>query len=200
MAADEGVILFCLPPHTTHLLQPLDNGTFSSLKANWMPECQQFYTKNPGKVVTQRSFMQVFQPAWVKGMAMSNVIGCFRGVGVYPLDRRVVLMQLEAPGNPPSPKPTPFVPFRTPRRNTSAISPSTESPPHTPFSRVEMEYFHLRLKESTDARYALWLQTFHPRYWTCYSTRCAGYHPLATNSSSTTQTTSGTLQCSCPHQ
>ena len=25
-AADEGVIIFCLPPHTTHLLQPLDNG------------------------------------------------------------------------------------------------------------------------------------------------------------------------------
>ena len=162
MAADEGVILFCLPPHTTHLLQPLDNGTFSSLKANWMQECQQFYTKNPGKVVTRRSFMQVFQPAWVKGMAMSNVIGCFRGVGVYPVDRRVVLTQLETPDNPPSPKPTPFVPFCTPRRNTSAIPPSTESPPHTPFSRVEMEYFHSRLKESTDARYALWLQTFHP--------------------------------------
>ena len=94
---------------------------------------------------------------------MSNVIGCFRAVGVYPVDRRVVLIQLETPGNPPSPKPTPFVPFRTPRRNTSAIPPSTKSPPHTPFSRVEMEYFHSRLKESTDARYALWLQTFHPQ-------------------------------------
>ena len=33
MVADEGVILFCLPLHTTHLLQPLDNGTVSSLKA-----------------------------------------------------------------------------------------------------------------------------------------------------------------------
>ena len=32
MAADEGITLFCLPPHTTHLLQPLDNRTFSSLK------------------------------------------------------------------------------------------------------------------------------------------------------------------------
>ena len=116
-----------------------------------MQECQQFYTKYPGKVVTRRSFMQVFQPAWVKGMAMSNVIGCFRGVGVYPVDRRVVLTQLETPDNPPSPKPTPFVPFCTPRRNTSAIPPSTEPPPHTPFSRVEMEYFHSRLKESTDA-------------------------------------------------
>ena len=158
MAADEGGTFFCLPPHATHLLQPLDNGTLSSLKANWMQECQQFYTKNPGKVVTRRNFMQIFQPAWVKGMAMSNVIGCVRAAGVYPVDRRVVLMQLETPGNPPSLKPTPFVPFCTPRRNTSI-----KSPPHTPFSRVEMEYFHSRLKESTDARYALWLQTFHPQ-------------------------------------
>ena len=90
---------------------------------------------------------------------MSNVIGCFWAVGVYPVDRRVVLTQLETPDNPPSPKSTPFVSFCTPRRNTSAIPPSTESPPHTPFSRVEMEYFHSRRKESTDAR----LQTFHPQ-------------------------------------
>ena len=128
-----------------------------------MQECQQFYTKNPRKVVTRRNFMQISQPAWVKGMALSNVIGCFQAVGVYPVDRRVVLTHLETPGNPLSLKPTPFVPFCTPRRNTSAIPPSTESPPHTPFSRVEMEYFHSCLIESTDARYALWLQTFHPQ-------------------------------------
>ena len=32
LTSEEGVILFCLPPHTTHLLQPLDNGTFAFLK------------------------------------------------------------------------------------------------------------------------------------------------------------------------
>ena len=163
MAADEGVILFCLPPHTTHLLQPLDNGTFSSLKENWMQSCHQFYTKNPGKVVTRRNFMEVFQSAWVKGMAMSNVIGCFRATGIYPADRRVVLAQLDTACNPPSPKATPFVPFCTPGRDGSAFPVATESPPHTPFSRAEMEYFQSRLKVSTNARYALWLQTFHPK-------------------------------------
>ena len=109
------------------LLQPPDNEAFSSLKANWMQGCQQNYTKNPGKVVTRQNFMQVSQSAWVKRMAMSNVNGCFWAVGVYPVDRRVVLTQLETPGNPPSPKPTPFVPFCTPRRNGSAIPPSTNA-------------------------------------------------------------------------
>ena len=38
-AAAEGVIMFCLPPHTTHLTQPLDKGCFGLLKAYWREEC-----------------------------------------------------------------------------------------------------------------------------------------------------------------
>ena len=43
IAAEEDIILFCLPPHPTHLLQPLDNGVFSSLKSHWREECQRFF-------------------------------------------------------------------------------------------------------------------------------------------------------------
>ena len=32
-AAENGVIMFCLPPHTTHICQPLDKTCFSPLKA-----------------------------------------------------------------------------------------------------------------------------------------------------------------------
>ena len=49
---------------------------------------------------------------------------------VYLVDQRAVLMQQETPGNHPSPTPTPFVPFCTPRRNGSAIR---HLPSHTPF-------------------------------------------------------------------
>ena len=35
MAAEQGVVMFCLPPHTTHIAQPLDNGPFASLIAHW---------------------------------------------------------------------------------------------------------------------------------------------------------------------
>ena len=128
---------------------------------------------------------------------MSNVIGCFRAVGVYPVARRVVLTQLETPGNLLSPKATPLWPFCTPRRNGSP--PSTESPPHTPLSRVEMKYFQACLKEST-----IWSVAANvppTSYCTCYSTkRCAGCHPSAATSSSTTKNTSGMLQCLCSHQ
>ena len=39
MAAKEEVILFCLPPHSTHLTQPLNKGCFGPLKSAWKEVC-----------------------------------------------------------------------------------------------------------------------------------------------------------------
>ena len=51
-AAAQQVILFCLPPHTTHIAQPLDVGCFGVLKQYWDEECHKYTANNPGKVVT----------------------------------------------------------------------------------------------------------------------------------------------------
>lgn len=59
-AAKEKVILFTLPPHTTHLCQPLDKGCFASLKVNWRHVCHEYMTNNPGKVVTRYDFLPFF--------------------------------------------------------------------------------------------------------------------------------------------
>ena len=87
IAASEGIIVFCLPPHTTHLLQPLDGCTFGSLKRHWGEECHKFCSRNPGKVVTRHNFSSIFNSAWVQGMSMQNVMASFREVGVYPTNR-----------------------------------------------------------------------------------------------------------------
>ena len=42
MATKEEVILFCLPPHSTHLTQPLDKGCFGPLKAAWKEVCHDY--------------------------------------------------------------------------------------------------------------------------------------------------------------
>ena len=34
-AANEEIIVMCLPPNSTHCIQPLDKGAFSSLKQAW---------------------------------------------------------------------------------------------------------------------------------------------------------------------
>ena len=52
-AKENEVILVYLPPHTTHETQPLDTSVFRSLKRNWSEECHNFYSKNPGRVITK---------------------------------------------------------------------------------------------------------------------------------------------------
>ena len=86
MAAEQQVILFCLPPHTTHLTQPLDKSCFSALKSFWNEECHMYTVNNPGKVVTRFQFSTLFSAAWSRAMTRGNIISGFRFCGIYPLN------------------------------------------------------------------------------------------------------------------
>ena len=50
------VIVFCLPPHTTHASQPLDVAVFGPLKQHWTNSCHKYMQKNPGKGITKYQF------------------------------------------------------------------------------------------------------------------------------------------------
>ena len=89
-AAEEKVILFCLPPHSTHLTQPLDKGCFGPLKRYWREECHNYMAKNPGRVFTRFTFLQVFSQTWYHGMTMQNVIAGFHTTGIYPFNRNAL--------------------------------------------------------------------------------------------------------------
>ncbi len=41
-AAENDVIILCLPPHTTADTQPLDTSCFGPLKVHWSNECQAY--------------------------------------------------------------------------------------------------------------------------------------------------------------
>ena len=90
VAAENEVIMCALPPHTTHLTQPLDRGCFAPLKVVWRQVCHEFSVQNPGKVVTQYEFCSLFAKAWYKALSMENIIGGFRVTGVFPFDRSVI--------------------------------------------------------------------------------------------------------------
>ena len=62
-AANEKVIMFCLPPHTTHLTQPLDKGCFGPLKMHWQQECWSYITTHPDRVITHYQFPKLFGQA-----------------------------------------------------------------------------------------------------------------------------------------
>ena len=55
-AAGKGIIIFCLPPHTTHLLQPLDYACFASIKIHWGEECHHLCSPNASEIVKRYNF------------------------------------------------------------------------------------------------------------------------------------------------
>ena len=94
-AAENHVILFCLPPHTTHLCQPLDRTCFSPLKSAYNDECQNYIFANPGKVIKRFNFTLIFSTAWTSAMTPSNIVAGFRVTHIFPLNRYAVIRHLQ---------------------------------------------------------------------------------------------------------
>ena len=85
-AREHGVVIFCLPPYTTHECQPLDTSFFRSLKSHWQDSCHKFYQANPSKVITKLNFCSVFKPAWLNAATPANLVNGFKKCGIYPFD------------------------------------------------------------------------------------------------------------------
>ena len=98
------ILLFCLPPHSSHILQPLDVGFFRSLKAAWSKACSGFRASHPGESVSRESFAKVFREAWIASVKMSVLVNAFRESGLCPLNSQAVDACKLAPSMPYSTK------------------------------------------------------------------------------------------------
>ena len=157
-AASEQVIVFTLPPHTTHLTQPLDRGCFSPLKMAWQEVCHTFMAENPGKRVARFNFSQLFCRAWMKSMTMNNILGGFRVTGIYPVNRNIIDVPKE-PSKPSLPEATGLAYIPLYRMSTQVKA--------ADFTLEELEKFESRFENGcdlkTDQRYNRWLQMYHPQ-------------------------------------
>ena len=163
-AAEHEVILFALPPNTTHLTQPLDKGIFGPLKTEWRKVCHDYMVENPGKVVTVHCFVSLFAKAWTKSMTMKNIMASFRTTGIFPLDRNKVLSLVNSVISTESPVSKPggltYLPLLTPMP-----SPKQKPASDPNFSDAEIALFIERFQKSykgNDDRYNLWLDMYHP--------------------------------------
>lgn len=136
-AAKEGVVVFVLPPNTTHLAQPLDKGCFSPLKVGWRQACHEFRTRYPGRVVTRYDFTRVFAEAWYMAMTPGNIIASYRTTGVCPFNRYAIPGMEKCTSGPASKTETAlvegsklkFIPLLSPCRGKSVTSSIVS--PHT---------------------------------------------------------------------
>ena len=94
LAREHNVILYCLPPHTTHLLQPLDVSVFKSLKSQFSKLCGQVKLLTIGTAtvinVNRGNFTVLFREAFEKSMCISSIKNGFRKCGVYPFSPEAI--------------------------------------------------------------------------------------------------------------
>jgi hypothetical protein len=103
--------LLLLPPHTSHLLQPLDVGVFGPLKKAISARLNRLISTGISRL-QKYEWAEAYLEARNTALSSLNVEAGWRGAGLFPLDRTKVLRRLPRPITPPPTEPmkisTPF--------------------------------------------------------------------------------------------
>ena len=78
IAALNQIIIIALPPHTTHVTQPLARACFAPLKIEWRQLCHKYISENPGKTVSQYEFCELFSIAWSQAFTIKTIVSSFK--------------------------------------------------------------------------------------------------------------------------
>ena len=65
-AIKHNIELVCLPPHSTHRLQPLDTHFNGPLKKTWSKEITKYLKMVDAVILNKHEFHRVFNPTWNK--------------------------------------------------------------------------------------------------------------------------------------
>ena len=72
------VILFVLPPHSSHLIQPLDVGVFCPFKCMYNHECEMYKKINTGISITKYAIAKLSAKPYVKAFSPENLSSAFK--------------------------------------------------------------------------------------------------------------------------
>ena len=89
-AKEHGVTIFSFPPHTTHLIQPLDVGVFGPLKQVWSRVLKEYKFETMGARVDKEVFPSLVAKMWPQVLLPEHLIGGFRAAGLHPLSREAI--------------------------------------------------------------------------------------------------------------
>jgi DDE superfamily endonuclease len=123
------IIPLCLPPHSSHLTQPLDVGCFSVLKRMYGRQIETFIKAHINHI-TKVEFFLAFHTAYEQSITPENAIAGFRGAGLVPFNPDAVLSKLDVKLRTPTPTGTPPIdtnPWvsQTPHNPRDALSQAT---------------------------------------------------------------------------
>ncbi|KAJ8927483.1 hypothetical protein NQ314_020055 [Rhamnusium bicolor] len=88
-ARNHGIHLLSFPPHTSHKLQPLDVGVYSSFKANCKTAFNNWMATNPGKQITIYNVPALSNIAFKNSFTIKNITSGFKKSGLWPINQLV---------------------------------------------------------------------------------------------------------------
>jgi hypothetical protein len=94
LCEEKKIITLCMPPHSSHLLQPLDVGCFAPLKKAYGCQAEKLM-RNKITRITKTEFLPCFIAAYNASITKTNILGGFRGAGLVPLSPEAVLLTLD---------------------------------------------------------------------------------------------------------
>lgn len=83
-----GILLYALPPHTTHILQPSEL-PFAKLKKEFGKQCDKHHNTT-SKVVTKYTFAKLFGPAFIETYLPSAICNAFEATGIWPFNPKAI--------------------------------------------------------------------------------------------------------------
>ncbi|KIJ31786.1 hypothetical protein M422DRAFT_122163, partial [Sphaerobolus stellatus SS14] len=95
IAYDNNIIMLCLPPHVTHMMQPLDVGVFGPFQKAWVKHCEDSAIE--GDPVTQFNIVHRYMKIRAKYVTKATVTAAFKHSGIWPINRDVFTKEDFAP-------------------------------------------------------------------------------------------------------
>jgi hypothetical protein len=102
LCKENNIYTLCMPPHSSHLLQPLDVGCFSPLKRAYSREVESLIRHHINHI-TKLEFLPAFKAAFSRSFTSANICSAFRGAGLVPLQPDAVLSKLDVQLRTPTP-------------------------------------------------------------------------------------------------
>ena len=79
------ILLLYLPPHTSHVLQPLDLRVFSSLKRSYRKRLSQLHQWEESTTAGKRDFLENYRLSRIDGLSSQNIRSGWKATGLWPV-------------------------------------------------------------------------------------------------------------------